>query len=77
MTSTLVGARTLEQLNANLAALTIEFTPDQLARLDTVSAPTLDFPAPYAGLRGALQFAGLTVDGITYGQGPVQGDTRY
>jgi aryl-alcohol dehydrogenase-like predicted oxidoreductase len=70
VTSTLVGARTVEQLQANLAALSVTFTAEQLARLDAVSAPALDFPAGYASLRGALQFSGLTVDGVTHDPNP-------
>lgn len=39
-------------------------SPSDLARLDEVSAPTLDYPAPMHGAqRAMLQFAGATVDG--------------
>jgi aryl-alcohol dehydrogenase-like predicted oxidoreductase len=44
VTSPLVGARTLAQLEANLAALEITFTPEQVARLDEVSRIDLGFP---------------------------------
>jgi hypothetical protein len=53
-----------EHLDANLAALDVALSPDQLRRLDEVSAPTLDYPAPMHGAqRAMLQFAGATVDG--------------
>jgi aryl-alcohol dehydrogenase (NADP+) len=62
----IVGARRLEHLEANLAGLAVTLTPEQLQRLDEVSAPELDYPAPmHGGLRAMLQFAGTTVDGET------------
>jgi aryl-alcohol dehydrogenase-like predicted oxidoreductase len=39
--STLLGARTVEQLDDNLAALEFELSPEQRARLEEVSAPEL------------------------------------
>jgi len=39
-------------------------TADQLRRLDEISAPALNYPAPMHGAqRAMLQFAGTTVDG--------------
>jgi aryl-alcohol dehydrogenase-like predicted oxidoreductase len=62
----IVGARRLDHLEANLAGLDVMLTADQLGRLDAVSAPDLDYPAPMHGaLRAMLQFAGATVDGET------------
>ncbi|KAB7644497.1 aldo/keto reductase [Polymorphobacter fuscus] len=46
--STLVGARTREQLDSNIAAATIRLDDDQLARLDAASAPTPGFTAALA-----------------------------
>ncbi|MEV0719965.1 aldo/keto reductase [Asanoa sp. NPDC050611] len=60
----LVGARRVGHLEANLAGLDVTLTTDQLRRLDAVSAPDLDYPAPMHGAqRAMLQFAGTTVDG--------------
>jgi aryl-alcohol dehydrogenase-like predicted oxidoreductase len=60
----IVGARRLEHLESNLAALDVTLDDKQLGRLDEVSAPTLDYPAPMHGaLRAMLQFGGTTVDG--------------
>lgn len=60
----IVGARRLEHLESNLAALDVALDDKQLGRLDEVSAPTLDYPAPMRGaLRAMLQFGGTTVDG--------------
>jgi aryl-alcohol dehydrogenase-like predicted oxidoreductase len=60
----IVGARRLDHLIDNLSALEVTLTPDQSRRLDEVSAPDLDYPAPMHGAqRAMLQFGGATVDG--------------
>ena len=59
VTSTLVGARRLDQLEANLAGLDLMLTEAQIAGLDEVSTPTLNFPADInARLGPVLGFAG-------------------
>ncbi|MEV7239019.1 aldo/keto reductase [Streptomyces sp. NPDC051020] len=64
ITSTLVGARRLAQLTANLDAFAVTLTDAQRAILDDVSAPTLNFPAENnRTLAAMLAFAGATVDG--------------
>jgi len=44
ITSVIVGARTCEQLAANLDAQNLVLTSEQCARLDKVSEPTVPFP---------------------------------
>ncbi|MFE0022799.1 aldo/keto reductase [Amycolatopsis sp. NPDC059021] len=44
VTAPVIGARTPEQLLGNLAALEVELTAEQLARLDEVSAIDLGYP---------------------------------
>jgi aryl-alcohol dehydrogenase-like predicted oxidoreductase len=44
VTAPVIGARTPEQLLGNLGALEVDFTADQLARLDKVSAIDLGYP---------------------------------
>jgi aryl-alcohol dehydrogenase-like predicted oxidoreductase len=44
VTSPIVGARTLKQLDDNLGALDVSFTADQRRRLDDISAIELGFP---------------------------------
>jgi aryl-alcohol dehydrogenase-like predicted oxidoreductase len=63
VTSTIIGARTLDQLTANLTGLDITLPPAQRARLDEVSAPSLNFPAAANRVAPMLQFGGLTIDG--------------
>jgi aryl-alcohol dehydrogenase-like predicted oxidoreductase len=76
----IVGARRVEHLVDNLAALEVTLTPEHLRLLDEVSAPTLDYPAPMHGApRAMLQFAGTTVDGVASTVYPplLQSDVRY
>jgi hypothetical protein len=75
-----LGARRVDHLENNLAGLEVTLTPEYLRRLNEVSAPTLNYPAPMHGaLRAMLQFAGTTVDGETSAVYPplVQSDVRY
>jgi aryl-alcohol dehydrogenase-like predicted oxidoreductase len=72
VSSTLLGARRLDQLRSNLAALELTLTVEQLAALDEVSAPALNFPAENnRSLAPLLQFAGATVDGQAHGPSPL------
>ncbi|MFD8420390.1 aldo/keto reductase [Streptomyces sp. NPDC059466] len=76
----ILGARRVDHLENNLAGLEVTLTAGQLRRLDEVSAPELDYPAPMHGaLRTMLQFAGTTVDGHPSTVYPplVQSDVRY
>ncbi|MFC0545060.1 aldo/keto reductase [Kutzneria chonburiensis] len=66
ITSTIIGARTLEQFTANVAALDVTLSEEQRSRLDKVSEPTLDFPHSAHAHAGMIQFAGTTVDGVSY-----------
>ena len=79
VSSTLVGARSLDQLRANLAALDVALTSTQAARLDEVSQPALNFPAHYnTHLAPNLAFAGATVDGVkTFSPMVTAGSARY
>lgn len=61
--STIIGARRLDQLDQNLAALTLTLGAAHIAALDKVSAPTLNFPAPFLKLAGLIAQAGTTVNG--------------
>ena len=66
VSSTLIGARRLDQLRSNFAALELTLTAEQLAALDAVSTPALNFPADNnRDLAPLMQFAGATVDGQT------------
>jgi aryl-alcohol dehydrogenase-like predicted oxidoreductase len=65
ITSTLIGARRMDQLETNLSALDLTLGAEHEARLTEVSAPRLNFPAANnAALARLAQNGGATVDGI-------------
>ncbi|KAG0291086.1 hypothetical protein BGZ98_003144, partial [Dissophora globulifera] len=61
VTSPLIGARTLEQLQDNLGALEFTLSKEQMARLDHVSNPE-EWPFPYDAVRGLAMFTGSKVE---------------
>jgi aryl-alcohol dehydrogenase-like predicted oxidoreductase len=61
--STIIGARRLDQLEQNLAALDITLSADHVARLDTLSKPTLSFPMQFLNVAGMFSQGGTTVNG--------------
>jgi aryl-alcohol dehydrogenase-like predicted oxidoreductase len=72
--STLIGARTLAQLEANLVAFDVKLTDEHHARLDAVSVPIQFFPHTlHSTLGPQLAFPGTTVDGECFGPSPVLG----
>jgi aryl-alcohol dehydrogenase-like predicted oxidoreductase len=63
--STLIGARTIEQLRSNLDSLDVTLAHDQLAALDEPSTPSLNFPAAItAEMSPIFGFGGATIDGV-------------
>ena len=63
--STIIGARRMEQLDANLAALAVTLTEEQIASLDALTHPTLSFPVDFnRNLSPNLSHAGATVNGV-------------
>jgi len=55
VTSTIIGAKTLEQLNDNLEAITLDLTAEETATLDTISAPPLLYPHWMIGRNNAAR----------------------
>lgn len=64
VTSTIIGARTLKQLEQNLSALDVKLTAEHLSALETYSKPTLDFPADFIKMAGAFAHGGMSVNGV-------------
>ena len=65
VTSTIIGARRVEQLDANLVSLEVTIPDEQLAKLDQATKPQLDWPAEM--LRKIVppyQQAGATINGV-------------
>jgi diketogulonate reductase-like aldo/keto reductase len=64
VTSTLIGARTPEQLEANLASLDVTLTAEHIARLDALTAPSLDYPHTMIESMVGFQQGGTTINGL-------------
>jgi aryl-alcohol dehydrogenase-like predicted oxidoreductase len=63
VTSTIIGARTMAQLEDNLAAADVKLTSAQVARLDALSTPRLNFPADMIANGAAFVHGGTTING--------------
>lgn len=63
ISSTLIGARNIEQLDANVASLEIALDPQQIADLESLSIPALNFPAAVIAHATSGSHAGATVNG--------------
>jgi aryl-alcohol dehydrogenase-like predicted oxidoreductase len=61
--STIIGARTVEQLEDNLAALALTLRPEHVTALDDVSKPKLNFPADFLRSVGVFAYGGTTING--------------
>jgi aryl-alcohol dehydrogenase-like predicted oxidoreductase len=61
--STIIGARRLDQLEQNLAALDLALTAEQIARLDALSKPILGFPMQFLNIASMFSQGGTTVNG--------------
>jgi aryl-alcohol dehydrogenase-like predicted oxidoreductase len=71
VTSTIIGARTLEQLEDNLAALDLRLTPAQLAELERLTAPQLNFPFQFVKNAAAFSSSGTIINGVVAGANPL------
>ena len=71
VTSTILGARTIAQLDDNVAALEVRLQPEHVAALDAVSKPKLNFPADFIANGGSFGFGGTTINGQTFAPNPL------
>jgi aryl-alcohol dehydrogenase-like predicted oxidoreductase len=53
VTSVIIGAKRIDQLEDNLAAANLVLTPDQIAKLDEVSALPPEYPGWMVKMQGA------------------------
>jgi len=65
VTSTIIGARRMDQLEQNLAALDLKLDASHVDALNAVSKPTLNFPAGFLQFAPSFMHAGSTVNGET------------
>jgi len=77
ITSTVIGARRMDQFEANLTALDLTLDPAIAERLTSASAPHLNFPAANnASLSRVARNAGTTVDGVPTSPGRIVAGTH-
>lgn len=64
VTSTIIGARRIGQLEDNVKALDVRLTADELGRLDALTKPTLGFPQSMQPMFPSIHNGGTTVNGV-------------
>jgi aryl-alcohol dehydrogenase-like predicted oxidoreductase len=64
VTSTILGARRISQLEDNVKALDVKLTADDLARLETLTKPVFGFPQSMQPMFPAIHNGGTTVNGV-------------
>jgi len=64
VTSTIIGARRLAQLEDNLKSVDVNLTSEELGRLDARTNPTLGFPQSLQAFFPAFHSGGTTVNGV-------------
>lgn len=80
VSSTIIGARRLSQLEDNVGALAVKLTAEQLGRLDTLTKPTFGFPQSMQPIFPSIHNGGTTVNGVfmeASAFGVVKGDKPY
>jgi aryl-alcohol dehydrogenase-like predicted oxidoreductase len=68
VTSTIIGARTMPQLEDNLAALDLKLKPEQIKLLPELTEPQLNFPYNFVKNAAAFSSSGTLINGV---QAPV------
>jgi aryl-alcohol dehydrogenase-like predicted oxidoreductase len=64
VSSTIIGARRLSQLEDNVKALDVKLTQDDLAKLDALTKPVFGFPQNMQPMFPAIHNGGTTVNGV-------------
>jgi aryl-alcohol dehydrogenase-like predicted oxidoreductase len=65
VTSPIIGARRLDQLEDNIKALDIKLTASEIAKLDTLTQPRLGFPQSMLPMAPAILNGGTSVNGVS------------
>ena len=66
ISSTIIGARTLEQLDANLASLGVELPVEDITALDDLTKPQLGYPMNVLPLASLSAHSSLTINGESF-----------
>jgi aryl-alcohol dehydrogenase-like predicted oxidoreductase len=64
VTSTIIGARRLDQLEDNVKALDVSLTTAELGRLDALTKPSFGFPQNMQPMFPAIHNGGTSVNGV-------------
>jgi aryl-alcohol dehydrogenase-like predicted oxidoreductase len=64
VSSVIIGARRLSQLDDNIRAVDVDLTADELAHLDALTAPTFGFPNNMLDMAPGILNGGTTVNGL-------------
>ncbi|HEY4121844.1 MAG TPA: aldo/keto reductase [Byssovorax sp.] len=64
VTSTIIGARRLSQLDDNVKAFEVTLSNEELATLDALTKPTFGFPQSMAPMFPAIHNGGTSVNGV-------------
>ena len=64
VTSTIIGARRLSQLEDNVKSLALKLTPDDLAKLDALTKPVFGHPQNMQPMFPAIHNGGTSVNGV-------------
>jgi aryl-alcohol dehydrogenase-like predicted oxidoreductase len=67
VTSTIIGARRVSQLEDNLKSTDITLTAEELAHLDGLTKPTPPFPQNMEAYFPAIHNGGTTINGVAGG----------
>ncbi len=76
VTSTIIGARTMAQLEDNLAALDLKLTPAQTSQLDELTTPALNFPFDFGKRAAAFSASGTVINGTAAPVNPLAPQTE-
>jgi aryl-alcohol dehydrogenase-like predicted oxidoreductase len=70
--STIIGARTLKQLEDNVAAVDVKLKIQHEEHLNALTAPALNFPYDFVANRaGSVSGSGTTINGVTAAVNPI------
>ena len=64
VTSTIIGARRIDQLNDNIACLGVTLPDDTQAKLDQATTPLLPFPAGFLNKMSGFYGGGANINGV-------------
>ena len=71
VSSIIIGARTMEQLEENLASLEVELPADDIAALDDLTRPRLSYPINILSTGRLTGYGGLTINGESFPESPL------